>query len=71
MATFMGFANFAQPFNLSGQPGISVPAVWTDDGLPVGVQLVGRPFAETTLLQVARQLESALPWGDRRPPAFG
>ena len=70
MATFMGFANFAQPFNLSGQPGVSVPAVWTDDGLPVGVQLVGRPFAEATLLQVARQLEVSMPWDSRRPPAF-
>jgi amidase len=70
LATFMGFANFAQPFNLSGQPGISVPAVWTDGGLPVGVQLVGRPFAEATLLQVARQLETSMPWAPRRPAAF-
>ena len=70
MATFMGFANFAQPFNLSGQPGVNVPAVWTDDGLPVGVQLVGRPFAEATLLQVARQLEVSMPWSSHRPPAF-
>jgi amidase len=70
MATFMDFANFAQPFNLSGQPGLSVPAVWTDGGLPVGVQLVGRPFAEATLLQVARQVEAAMPWADRRPAAF-
>jgi len=70
MATFMGFANFAQPFNLSGQPGVSVPAVWTDDGLPGGVQLVGRPFAEATLLQVARQLEHTMPWCDRRPREF-
>ena len=70
LATFMGFANLAQPFNLSGQPGVSVPAVWTDDGLPVGIQLVGRPFAEGVLLQVARQLEVGLPWADRRPSAF-
>jgi amidase len=70
MATFMNFANFAQPFNLSGQPGLNVPAVWTDDGLPVGVQLVGRPFAEATLFQVARQVETAMPWADRRPAAF-
>lgn len=70
MTTFMGFANFAQPCNLSGQPAVSVPAVWTDDGLPVGVQLVGRPFAEATIFQVARQLEAARPWSDRRPAAF-
>ena len=53
LATFMTFANFAQPFNLSGQPGISVPATWSDRGLPIGVQLVGRRFKEATLLQVA------------------
>jgi amidase len=70
MATFMTFANFAQPFNLSGQPGINVPAVWSERGLPVGVQLVGSRFGEATLLQVARQLESAVPWTDRRPPGF-
>jgi amidase len=70
MATFIDFANFAQPFNLSGQPGVNVPAVWTDDGLPVGVQLVGRPFAEATLLQLARQLEIAMPWAARRPAEF-
>jgi amidase len=70
MATFMNFANFAQPFNLSGQPALTVPAVWTDDSLPVGVQLVGRPFEEATLLQVARQLESTMPWSGRRPAAF-
>jgi amidase len=70
MATFMGFANFSQPFNLSGQPGLNGPAVWTDDGVPVGVQLVARPFAEAVLFQVARQLEAAMPWADRRPPEF-
>ena len=66
----MTFANFAQPFNLSGQPGISVPTRWSDRGLPIGVQLVGRRFEEATLLQVARQLENAMPWHDRRPPGF-
>jgi amidase len=71
MATFMGFANFSQPFNLSGQPGLNVPAVWTDEGIPVGVQLVARPFEETTLFRLARQIELAMPWADRRPPGFG
>jgi amidase len=70
LATFMTFANFAHPFNLSGQPGLNVPAVWTDDGLPVGVQLVGRPFEEATLFQVARQIERAMPWSGRRPAGF-
>jgi amidase len=70
MATFMNFANFSHPFNLSGQPGLNVPAVWTDDQIPIGVQLAGRPFAEATLFQLAGQIEAAMPWADRRPPAF-
>ncbi len=68
MATFAGFPNFAQPFNLSGQPAISVPVGWSREGLPIGVQLAGRRFDEATLVRVARQLELAMPWSDRRPP---
>lgn len=70
MATFMSFPNFAQPFNLSGQPGVSVPTVWTDDGIPLGVHLAGRRGDDQLLLQVAAQLETAMPWADRRPPSF-
>jgi amidase len=59
---------FAQPFNVTGQPAISLPLHWTDDGLPVGVQLVAAPGREDVLLQVAGQLEQAQPWADRIPP---
>ena len=51
---------FAAPFNLTGQPAISLPAGATPDGLPIGVQLVGRPFAESELLRAAAVLEPAL-----------
>ncbi len=58
-------------FNVSGQPAISIPAGFTPDGLPIGVQLVGRPAAETTILALAAQLEAAQPWGHHRPAGFG
>jgi amidase len=71
MATFTRsglFTPFTPVFNATGQPGISVPLYEGEDGLPLGVQLVGRPAAEGELLALAAQLEEARPWADRRPP---
>jgi amidase len=62
------FTPFTAPYNVTGQPALSLPLHWTDGGLPIGVQLVGRPGGEATLLAVAGQLESAAPWAHRRPP---
>jgi amidase len=70
MATFMEFPNFAQPFNLSGQPALSVPLAWSDTGLPIGVHLAGRRLDDALVLQVARQLEAVAPWAERRPPGY-
>jgi aspartyl-tRNA(Asn)/glutamyl-tRNA(Gln) amidotransferase subunit A len=56
------------PFNLTGQPAISVPAGWTEDGLPVGLQIVGRHLADGTVLRAAAAFEQASPWAERTPP---
>ena len=63
------FTPFTPVFNASGQPGISLPLFEGGDGLPLGVQLAGRPAAEGALLALAAQLEGALPWAQRRPRA--
>jgi amidase len=54
--------------NATGQPGISLPVHWNEDGLPIGVQLLGRYGDEATLLRLAAQLEQARPWSQRQPP---
>jgi aspartyl-tRNA(Asn)/glutamyl-tRNA(Gln) amidotransferase subunit A len=59
---------FTYPFNLTGQPAASVPCGWTDDGLPIGLQIVGRRFDDVTVLRAAAAFERASPWADRRPP---
>jgi amidase len=61
------FTPYTAIFNSTGQPAISVPLFQADDGLPVGVQLAGRPAGEGQLLALAAQLEAARPWAGRRP----
>jgi amidase len=64
------FACWTSPFNMTGQPAISLPLHWTPDGLPVGIQLVAAYGREDLLLRIAAALEQAAPWRDRRPPIY-
>jgi amidase len=61
------FTPFTAVFNITGQPAISIPAGFGGDGLPLSVQLVGRPGGEDTLYSLAGQIEAARPWADQRP----
>ena len=55
------------PFNVAGYPAMSVCAGFAANGLPVAVQLVGKPFQETTVLRIADAFEKATPFRDKRP----
>ena len=58
---------YTSPFNLTGLPAISIPCGFDPSGLPIGLQLVARPWAEARLLRVARAYERATSWHERRP----
>ena len=59
---------YTHPFNLSGNPAVTVPCGWASDGLPVGLQLVGPHLGDARLLRAAALFEMARPWADRTPP---
>ncbi len=59
---------FTYPFNLTGQPAASVPCGFTAEGLPVGLQIVGRWHADALVLRASAAFESIQPWAHRRPP---
>jgi Asp-tRNA(Asn)/Glu-tRNA(Gln) amidotransferase A subunit family amidase len=58
---------FTWPYNLTGQPAVSIPCGWTKDGLPLGLQLVGRRGDDGLVLRVAAAIEEQAPWSHRRP----
>jgi amidase len=71
LRTLLGMSRtycFGPVWNHTGQPAMAVPAGFTGDGLPLSVQLIGRPNDEATLISLAAQLETERPWADRRPP---
>jgi amidase len=70
LRTFLGVANWTPgtaTWNITGQPAVSVPAGFTGDGLPLSVQIVGRPSGESTLIALSAQIERERPWADARP----
>jgi aspartyl-tRNA(Asn)/glutamyl-tRNA(Gln) amidotransferase subunit A len=60
--------SFTLPVNLTGQPAASVPAGWTAEGLPVGLQIIGRHLDDATVLRASARFEEAAPWAGRWPP---
>ena len=66
-AGYPDWLGFLYPFNLSGQPAASIPCGWTDDRLPIGLQIVGRRFQDAAVLRVAAMLEEVLPWVQHKP----
>ncbi|MEK9810589.1 MAG: amidase family protein, partial [Candidatus Nanopelagicales bacterium] len=64
------FTPFTAWVNVTGQPALSLPLHWSDEGLPIGIQLVGRLYDEATLIALGAQLEQMRPWLGRRPEVW-
>ncbi|MEO6957348.1 MAG: amidase family protein [Antricoccus sp.] len=63
-----GWLSFVSPMNMTGQPAATVPAGWTNDGLPVGLQIVGHHLDDRTVLRASAAFETAQPWAQNQPP---
>jgi aspartyl-tRNA(Asn)/glutamyl-tRNA(Gln) amidotransferase subunit A len=65
------FSRLTRPWNALGLPALSVPCGFVADGRPVGLQLIGRPFAEATLFRAGHAYEQAAGWWQRRAAPIG
>jgi amidase len=71
LQTVLGMSRFypyCVPWNHLGNPAMAVPAGFSAEGMPLSIQVIGRPGEEATLLSLAAQIEAERPWADRRPP---
>ena len=64
----LALTQYTRPFNLNGNPAVTVPCGFSDEGLPIGLQLAGRPFDEAAVLRASYAYEQATDWHKRRPP---
>ncbi|MFX1323689.1 MAG: amidase [Promethearchaeota archaeon] len=65
--SIMSWMNFTYPFNMTGLPAASIPSGWSNSGLPIGMQIVGKQYDEKTVLQASKAFEEITPWQDKRP----
>lgn len=70
-ADVFAFIPWTPVYNATGQPSMSVPLYWNDEGLPIGSMFTSKLRDEATLFRLAAQLEQARPWADRKPPVCG
>ena len=68
VGTTPALTQYTRPYNITGSPAISIPCGFSSAGLPIGLQLAGRPFDEVTVLRAAHAYEKATDWHKRRPP---
>ncbi len=58
---------YTHPFNMSGHPAASIPCGWSNEGLPIGMQIIGKRFDEVSVLQVSQAFEEIAPWQVKKP----
>ena len=68
IAQFFGIRSHRSPFNLSGVPAMAVPCGFTEGGLPLSIQVAGRPFQENTLFRIGHAYQQRTSWHEQRPP---
>ncbi|MBA7680977.1 Acylamidase [subsurface metagenome] len=63
----VAWMSYTYPFNMTGNPAASLPCGWSSEGLPIGMQIIGKRFDDLTVLQVSKAFENISPWQDKKP----